>query len=72
MTTLKVGEAKVKLRTEKLTAEISGTIVGCINQMFLSVADVAAREELLSTLRVTHADMLRSAATRAAFKAVRS
>lgn len=65
MAALKVGEAKVKLRTANVRAEIEGTFAGCIEYLFRFVPVADERGKILARLTALHVDMLKAEALKA-------
>jgi hypothetical protein len=54
---LRVGEAKVKLRTATLKAELEGSINGCIVDLLRFVRVRAEREKILQDMQALHLRM---------------
>ena len=57
MAGLQVGQAKVRLRTATVKAELEGPITACAVDLLRFVRDRAAREKVLERMREVHADM---------------
>lgn len=62
---LPIGHARIRLRTERVCAEVSGPIAGCMIDLLCFVHDHAEREQILKKMTKLHADMTKTEQSKA-------